>query len=230
LVAIFSFLAMKARRHFPLFFVVSLPVLAAFLINFFNLRLSFFSKAKISSRLIKISTIFIFAALLFSSALIAVNINFTNRPEIKYKNEYPLEAIKFLQIHPEWNDRRLFNEYGWGGYLIWQYPERKLFIDGRLPQYELNSGVTMLQEYYSFFAEEKTAAKLKEYDIGLALLRMKTRMPKIHWWEKIFFGISEEKLLKAQKSDTAFKDYFLNSPDWQKVYGDGLADVFLKKR
>lgn len=230
LVAIFSFLAMKARRHFPLFFIVSLPILATFFINFFNLRLAFLSKTKISSGLIKISTIFIFIVLLFSGALIAVNTNYTNQPETKYKSEYPLEAIGFLRTHPGWNDLRIFNEYGWGGYLIWQYPERKLFVDGRLPQYRLNSSATMLQEYYSFFAEEKTAAKLKEYDISLVLLRTKSRMPKIRWWEKIFFGISEEKLSEAQKGDVDFRNYFLNSSDWQKVYGDGLADVFLKKR
>lgn len=229
LVVIFSALAMKARRHFPLLFIVSAPILGAFFINFFNLRFSFLAKIKISLRLEKIIGVCTLAAFLSAGVLVAASINFTSQPEIFYKNDYPYEAIKFLRAHPEWNDRRIFNEYGWGGYLIWQYPERKLFIDGRLPQYKLNSETTMLQEYYSFFDKEKTAAKLNEHDIGLVLLLTRSKMPKIHWWERRFFGVSEEKLEEAQKGDVDFRNYFINSPDWQAVYSDSLADVFLKK-
>ena len=206
LVSIFSILAFKARRHFPLLFIISAPIFAALFINFFNLRFSFLDKIKISSKLSRLLAIFILIALLLAGALVALNINFTARPEISYKNSYPLEAIKFLRAHPEWNDRRIFNDYGWGGYLIWQYPERKLFVDGRLPQYKINSA-TMLQEYYAFFDKEKTAVKLSEYDIGLVLLKIDLKTPKISWWEKILFGISEKKWAEAQKEGFAFRDY-----------------------
>jgi hypothetical protein len=228
LVIIFSFLAMRARRHFPLLFIISLPILVSFFVGFFNLKFSFLNKIKIRSALSRALAIFIFIALLLASAAVAIKIDFTNQPEIQYKNEYPLEAIKFLRTHPEWNDRRIFNEYGWGGYLIWQHPERKLFIDGRLPQFKLNS-TTMLEEYFSFFAKEKTAVKLKEYDIGLVLLRVDSKMLKIHWWEKIFFDINEKKLAEAEKKGFTLRDYLLSSPDWQTVYNDGKACIFVKK-
>jgi hypothetical protein len=29
------------------------------------------------------------------------------------------------------NGGNIFNTYNWGGYLIWKYPEQKVFIDGR---------------------------------------------------------------------------------------------------
>lgn len=29
----------------------------------------------------------------------------------------------------------MFNDYGWGGYLIWNRPEEKVFIDGRADVY-----------------------------------------------------------------------------------------------
>ena len=28
-----------------------------------------------------------------------------------------------------------FSEYGWGGYLIWKMPEKKVFVDGRMPSW-----------------------------------------------------------------------------------------------
>lgn len=227
-VAAFSLLAAKARRHFPLLFILSLPVLGVFFINFFKLKFSFFNETKIKSRLTKALAVFIFITFLFAGASAALEINFTNHPESSYANEYPYKAVKFLQAHPEWNNRPIFNEYGWGGYLIWQYPERQLFIDGRLPQEKLGES-TMLEEYFSFSNKDKIAAKLKEYDIGLVLLQTKKEMPKVHWWEKIFFGVSEEKLAEGQKAGLSLHDYLFASPGWQAVYSDSLAEIFVKK-
>ena len=45
---------------------------------------------------------------------------------------YPYGAIQYLKENPPPTQMRFFNEYGWGGYLIWQYPEQKIFIDGRM--------------------------------------------------------------------------------------------------
>jgi hypothetical protein len=228
LVASFSLLSFKARRHFPLLFIVSLPILTAFFLNFLKIKSAFLNKIKISPRIIKLAAVIIFFALLPASLLLATKINFTEHPEARYKNKYPLEAITFLRAHPEWNDRLIFNKYGWGGYLIWQYPERKIFIDGRLPQYELN-GVTILEEYYSFFDKEKMAEKLKTYNIGLALLPADYSMPKIRQWEKILLGVDEKDLAEAEEKSSVLHDYLLSSPDWQLVYTDGLAEIFIKK-
>lgn len=51
-------------------------------------------------------------------------LNFTINEE-----DYPGKAVAFLRgkNYPG----RMFNSYNWGGYLIWKYPERPVFIDGR---------------------------------------------------------------------------------------------------
>lgn len=54
-------------------------------------------------------------------------------PIIKSKfvsSYYPEAAVMFiLENNPK---ERLYNYYGWGGYLIWRfYPEKKVFVDGR---------------------------------------------------------------------------------------------------
>jgi hypothetical protein len=228
LAVIFLGLSFKARRHFPLLFIVSLPGMAYFLIDFFNLRFAFIKKIKIDSLLSRLLAVFIFAALTIGIAAVAVGVNFTATPEIAYQDKYPRAAIQFLRAHPEWNDLRIFNDYGWGGYLIWQYPERKLFIDGRLPQFKLGES-TMLEEYFTFFDKEVLATKLQEHDIGLALLSVGSELPKVRWWEKVIFSVDEDKLVEAQENGLTLLNYLANSPDWQSAYKDGVAEIFIKK-
>ncbi len=42
---------------------------------------------------------------------------------------YPVKAVATLKA--QGNSGNLMNEYRWGGYLIWNMPERRVFIDGR---------------------------------------------------------------------------------------------------
>ena len=42
---------------------------------------------------------------------------------------YPIGALAYMQQHHL--EGRIFNDYGWGGYLEWSAPELKPFIDGR---------------------------------------------------------------------------------------------------
>lgn len=47
--------------------------------------------------------------------------------------EYPVKALAYLKKHPL--KGKMLNYYGWGGYLIWNHPEEKVFIDGRADVY-----------------------------------------------------------------------------------------------
>jgi hypothetical protein len=42
----------------------------------------------------------------------------------------PLDAVTYLKSMPA-DERRIFNSYNWGGYLIWEYPDQKVYVDGR---------------------------------------------------------------------------------------------------
>ncbi len=48
--------------------------------------------------------------------------------------ETPIEAVEYLREHP---GGKLFNEMGYGSYLIWALPEQKVFIDPRVELYPL---------------------------------------------------------------------------------------------
>lgn len=54
-------------------------------------------------------------------------------------NGYPAYAVTYLQNHLP--NGQIFSSYNWGGYLLWKLPEKKDFIDGRMPswRWHLNS-------------------------------------------------------------------------------------------
>lgn len=49
------------------------------------------------------------------------------------KRFYPKDAVAFISA--ELPKGEIFSEYGWGGYLIWKLPQKKVYIDGRMPHW-----------------------------------------------------------------------------------------------
>jgi hypothetical protein len=226
---IFVFLAFKARRHFPLLLMVSLPFVVYFFVDFWP-KISF---DKPRSGIKKTASVFLVIikiaaplGLLAMAIFIFFQINFTAHPEVFYKLSYPAEAVDFLKQHPEWDKLNIFNEYAWGGFLLWQYPERKLFLDGRLPQYPM-SGNTALREYDDFFDKDKVSGQLRKYDIGIALLKSAKYYPPIRGWEKKFFSLNEKDVNNAIDISYSLQEYLSGSDDWRKVYDDGTAEIFV---
>ena len=61
---------------------------------------------------------------------------------------YPVIAAQNLREYiRQGNEVTLFNEYGWGGYLIWQVPEVRVFIDGRMDAWVDQNGNSAMREY-----------------------------------------------------------------------------------
>jgi hypothetical protein len=86
----------------------------------------------------------------------------------------PVDAAKFIQENKLAG--RMFNEYGIGGYLIWELsPERKVFIDGREDVY-LESGV--LDDYVRCFSSPSDWQNLvNKYGIDYAIVLYPEQSP-----------------------------------------------------
>lgn len=62
--------------------------------------------------------------------------------------QYPVAAVNFLnQSAARGNNIVILNYYGWGGYLDWNAPEIKVFIDGRMPHWIAPNGVSAMSDY-----------------------------------------------------------------------------------
>ena len=51
--------------------------------------------------------------------------------------EYPIEAVQWIHAHRGELGARLYNDYGFGGFLLWWLPDDKTFIDGRMPAWRI---------------------------------------------------------------------------------------------
>ncbi len=85
--------------------------------------------------------------------------------EIQQKSGYPVGAVAFLKTS-DVAERELFNNYNWGGYLIYSLRDYPVFIDGRGDLYQ-----DLFFVYQRIVnAEEGWQALLSEYGINTILV------------------------------------------------------------
>jgi hypothetical protein len=121
-----------------------------------------------------------------------------NHLEDLVAGQFPVRAVDYLREHPI--PGRMYNNYGYGGYLIWAFDgKRKVFIDGRGDIYE-RSGV--LSNYLGISRLAPNALLLlNAYDVRSCLIERNEPLGT---------------LLAAL-------------PNWQEVYHDNLSAIFVRK-
>ena len=108
--------------------------------------------------------------------------------------DYPVHAVEYLRAHPQTG--RMFNEYGFGGYLIWRFPAQPVFIDGRADLYEYTG---VLLDYMGASAGQATATGvLARHDIRWCLLNRSSSLAAL----------------------------LAESPGWSQIYSDDLSVIF----
>jgi hypothetical protein len=111
--------------------------------------------------------------------------------------DYPVAAIQYLRQHPQ--PTGMFNEYSYGGYLIWQLgPQQKVFIDGRADMYEYTG---VFQDYVRIVNLDRDALSLLDkYGIHSCLI----------------------------KRNSAIATLLAASPNWKQTYADDLSVIFVQ--
>jgi len=100
--------------------------------------------------------------------------------------QFPVRAVDYLRQHSV--PGPMYNTYGYGGYLIWSLPERKVFIDGRGDLYEV-AGV--FSDYLEVAALKPAAfAVLRAHGIQSCLLERKEPLATVlaahHDWRQLY--------------------------------------------
>jgi hypothetical protein len=117
------------------------------------------------------------------------------------KNIFPEEALAFLD--KENIKGRMFNSYGFGGYIIWHSPERKVFFDGRNKRlYNLE-----FDDAYTQIIENPKAWDAAERSWGFN------------------YAVLE---YNSQRSRN-FPLHLNHNPSWALVYWDNHSVVYLKR-
>ncbi|PIV10025.1 hypothetical protein COS31_05765 [Candidatus Roizmanbacteria bacterium CG02_land_8_20_14_3_00_36_15] len=142
LIIFFSFLGLKARRNLPFFYTT-------FFYVFLNgpYPVSFFSQRKFIEAVDFISLPLLVSLMAF---LLIVQLPKTVQFNYSWQNycrtglvTYPCQALKnFPSL-----SGNVYNAYEWGGFLIWQKPQIKVFVDGRMPAWKDENGKSPYQVY-----------------------------------------------------------------------------------
>ncbi len=111
---------------------------------------------------------------------------------------YPVKAVEYLRQHPVHG--RVFNTYGFGGYLVDKLPEQPVFIDGRGDLYERGG---IFGEYIEVLDLKPAAFRiLDEHQIEACLLERKE----------------------------ALSTALAAMPGWELRYSDGLSALFVRRK
>ncbi|HQR13577.1 MAG TPA: hypothetical protein PKW52_09330 [Nitrospira sp.] len=92
-------------------------------------------------------------------------------PEVYFeRTEYPIEAVRWIRTHREETGTRLYNDYSYGGFLLWQLPGERIFIDGRMPAWRIKDR-WIFHDYVDLNREDSPQlALLDRYGVDWAMV------------------------------------------------------------
>jgi hypothetical protein len=144
----------------------------------------------------------------------------------------PTTAVSYLQSHmPE---GQLFSSYDWGGYLILALPQKKVFIDGRMPSWRYAASPPVGESNYAFedyrsVLTDKIAFAVfaKKYHIDTVMLPT----GELHKENFKIFGIDVDKSSLLRSLFTSQMSFSVLVPQmkamgWSEVYHDDKAVIF----
>lgn len=194
--ALFAILSLSAWRHLTLFALMAVPVWAALCQEVLR-RLS----ARLPERPAVIWRVALGTA--FAACLIIVARVDPQRLS-RVRELFPQAGTTFLMS----NDlpRRLYNPYGWGGYLTFHaWPRYAVFMDGRANTLYEESTYRDFLDVFSARKDWEDVLRSRQVDVVL-----------INDWE-------------TQRYPRSLGDAMPSAAEWQLIYVDPLCGIYLRK-
>jgi hypothetical protein len=218
--------AASSRRNMPYFMIYSLPMTIASIEKLFeevkNERLSR-ERFRILFEAIRIFSIIILIFQMYFVCWRGVNIG---NKDLDKGGFYPVRALSYLKNNKVIGE--IYSDYGWGGFLIWQYPQKKVFIDGRMPSWRFNppDGTKETRSAYDDYLN------IEAGDLNFNSVSDKYNITYVLWpKERQNFYSQLENMLKnvglfdKDKKDFSFTKY-LGENGWVLVYSDDTAEIY----
>ncbi len=189
---LFAFASLKARRNLPFYLILFFYFLLTS--NFDKIFARYRPKIRnLKKNLAIITTVAVFSFGLFIQLPKTIKENLAWRTFLENSSlSYPFSAVDFLKNQAEKGN--LFNRYEWGGFLIWQLPEYKIFVDGRMPAWKTPSGKSPYTIYLEILQTQTGWQEiLSQYQINWILISPGTFMdillrpqPQKFGWKEVY--------------------------------------------
>jgi hypothetical protein len=125
----------------------------------------FAKRLKLMSPYDKKSDKWLYNAVALAILLCLFIVSVPRRARFQNPVKYPEGAVAYMKMNRI--QGRVFHEYVWGGYLIWQTPELKVFIDGRFDPY---APTGVFKDYWSAVSNDNPQAVLDKYHVEYVLM------------------------------------------------------------
>ncbi|QPC80600.1 hypothetical protein G4Y79_12845 [Phototrophicus methaneseepsis] len=159
-----AYLALTAARNISVFAVVAAPVIAVHLNAFLQRRGWVINAVQRPTRMMVRMNVVLIAVVGLSVGLHVLSNALPSVQADALEDFFPVEAVEYMRTQDY--EGEMFNSYNWGGYLIFFYPEARVFIDGRSDMY---------RDFVDDFAQVALGATdfrpmFDEYNVGYALI------------------------------------------------------------
>lgn len=191
----FLFLASQSVRHIPLFALVMSPFLLDATKPIFDTYIEPILQKKLIFVLVMGALVLTFSRYNHFFVRWQTSLSDTS---IAVSANYPYGAVAYLTTHEV--SGNMFNIYNWGGYLIENVPQHKVFIDGRMPHWR-RGNLQVFRDYNTIInVDPGFQYELDRYNIG-------------------FFVIGHGGALDSTLRSSA---------DWKQVYSDDQSIIYVK--
>ena len=163
---VLSLAALRSGRHIPIFALFAAPIFAKHLSQWLSSR----STKSVTGRTRSVTgaQIILNLALILLPAVTSAReiIDFVSHENGYEARRFPAAAVDF--IGEQQLPGPIFNDYDWGGYLIWKfYPGRQVFIDGRADVY----GDAFIYDYLKTYKGDRSwRTQLERFAIRTVLI------------------------------------------------------------
>jgi hypothetical protein len=188
LVALFAYMSLLAVRNIPLFALITAPVIARYatfaLARWLGPQAAKNRKSSQAKAAVFVNWALLIVVLLLAFVRISEPVTTAANEKFQAEN-LPMGAVDYLMAERPLGP--IFNDYNWGGYLIWRLPEYPVFVDGRTDLYDDE----FLTDYLKIdMAHESWNDKLTEHNIQLAIISVDSplanAMQEAENWQEIY--------------------------------------------
>ncbi|OGM16574.1 hypothetical protein A2V55_00040 [Candidatus Woesebacteria bacterium RBG_19FT_COMBO_37_29] len=200
LLTLFSYLAFTARRNLPFFALIT----SLSLINFKKDIFEKFENSVLSKK-ITVPVLLIFILFLLGFQIPKTFDISSNWQSYCTKGilPYPCKAVDFIKKN-NFQGVNVFSSYEWGGFLEWQLPNYKFFVDGRTPAWKTPEGKSPYTVYLEIIQSQPGYQKrLEKYQTDWLLIGANTFLD-----------------FELQKN--------INTP-WTEIYRDNISVIYTPK-